>query len=228
MLQETNLDTNAFRFTAPKYSFIQHPANEPGKRGIALGFLDVLPARDIEGVPGTLILAKFLVSRSNRYSVPVQHRRLYRATTKKAIYKAKNAYRAWLASRDSILSPQETIQGKYNQYTLAEATASRLTKQDDHLRWRSHCTRIDNLLAGGCAKQAWNAAKRMACASGHLVDPPIQLEMKRVFFNSSLFPYVHHPTRTMIFGSMSHLLCHSAVVYTSSPGAFLGAWYHRA
>ncbi|KAH9269225.1 hypothetical protein BASA83_008717 [Batrachochytrium salamandrivorans] len=62
--------------------------------------------------------------------VPVQHRRLYRATTKKAICKAKNAYRAWLASRDSILSPQETIQG-------------------------------------GCAKQAWNAAKRMACASGH-------------------------------------------------------------
>ncbi|KAH6573284.1 hypothetical protein BASA60_006123 [Batrachochytrium salamandrivorans] len=99
--------------------------------------------------------------------VPVQHRRLYRATTKKAICKAKNAYRAWLASRDSILSPQETIQGKYNQYILAEATASRLTKQDDRLRWRSHCTRIDNLLAGGCAKQAWNAAKRMACASGH-------------------------------------------------------------
>ncbi|KAH6599370.1 hypothetical protein BASA50_003067 [Batrachochytrium salamandrivorans] len=60
-----------------------------------------------------------------------------------------------------------TIQGKYNQCILAEATASRLTKQDDHLRWRSHCTRIDNLLAGGCAKQAWNAAKRMACASGH-------------------------------------------------------------
>ncbi|KAH9268607.1 hypothetical protein BASA83_009239 [Batrachochytrium salamandrivorans] len=99
--------------------------------------------------------------------VPVQHRRLYRATTKKAIYKAKNAYRAWLASRDSILSSQETIQGKYNQYILAEATASRLTKQDDRLRWRSHCTRIDNLLAGGCEKQAWNAAKRMACASGH-------------------------------------------------------------
>ncbi|KAH6564155.1 hypothetical protein BASA62_008091 [Batrachochytrium salamandrivorans] len=99
--------------------------------------------------------------------VPVQHRRLYRATTKKAICKAKNAYRAWLASRDSILSSQETIQGKYNQYILAEATASRLTKQDDRLRWRSHCTRIDNLLAGGCAKQAWNAAKRMACASGH-------------------------------------------------------------
>ncbi|KAH6572782.1 hypothetical protein BASA60_006457 [Batrachochytrium salamandrivorans] len=88
-------------------------------------------------------------------------------TTKKAICKAKNAYRAWLASRDSILSPQETIQGKYNQYILAEAAASRLTKQDDRLRWRSHCTRIDNLLAGGCAKQAWNAAKRMACASGH-------------------------------------------------------------
>ncbi|KAH9263820.1 hypothetical protein BASA83_012746 [Batrachochytrium salamandrivorans] len=62
---------------------------------------------------------------------------------------------------------QEAIQGKYNQYILAEATASRLTKQDDRLRWRSHCTRIDNLLAGGCAKQAWNAAKRMACASGH-------------------------------------------------------------
>ncbi|KAH9268398.1 hypothetical protein BASA83_009397 [Batrachochytrium salamandrivorans] len=60
-----------------------------------------------------------------------------------------------------------TIQGKYNQCILAEATASRLTKQDDHLRWRSHCTHIDNLLAGGCAKQAWNAAKRMACASGH-------------------------------------------------------------
>ncbi|KAH6589440.1 hypothetical protein BASA50_010038 [Batrachochytrium salamandrivorans] len=99
--------------------------------------------------------------------VPVQHRRLYRATTKKAICKAKNAYRAWLASRNSILSPQETIQGKHNQYILAEATASRLTKQDDRLRWRSHCTRIDNLLAGGCAKQAWNAAKRMACASGH-------------------------------------------------------------
>ncbi|KAH6580870.1 hypothetical protein BASA61_009377, partial [Batrachochytrium salamandrivorans] len=99
--------------------------------------------------------------------VPVQHRQLYRATTKKAICKAKNAYRAWLASRNSILSPQETIQGKYNQYILAEATASRLTKQDDRLRWRSHCTRIDNLLAGGCAKQAWNAAKRMACASGH-------------------------------------------------------------
>ncbi|KAH6588787.1 hypothetical protein BASA50_010493 [Batrachochytrium salamandrivorans] len=58
MLQETNLDTNAFRFTAPKYSFIQHPANGPGKRGIALGFLAVLPAREIEGVPGTLILAK--------------------------------------------------------------------------------------------------------------------------------------------------------------------------
>ncbi|KAH9272993.1 hypothetical protein BASA83_004558, partial [Batrachochytrium salamandrivorans] len=34
MLQETNLDTNAFRFTAPKYSFIQHPASGPGKRGI--------------------------------------------------------------------------------------------------------------------------------------------------------------------------------------------------
>ncbi|KAH6601689.1 hypothetical protein BASA61_001893 [Batrachochytrium salamandrivorans] len=50
---------------------------------------------------------------------------------------------------------------------LQRLTASRLTKQDDRLRWRSHCTRIDNLLAGGCAKQAWNAAKRMACASGH-------------------------------------------------------------
>ncbi|KAH9270101.1 hypothetical protein BASA83_007776 [Batrachochytrium salamandrivorans] len=291
MLQETNLDTNAFRFTAPKYSFIQHPASGPGKRGIALGFLAVLPAREIEGVPGTLILAKVpglteqqvwtvgsiylgktdrqatlkLVERAlelatrdhnrpiiiggdwnaphatlqrkvsswgfglhvvsfsgskatfrgrtatARWSsidhfvsnlpdgcdsdtvtnrlldiinpntafsslsnlplidtpVPVQHRRLYRATTKKAICRTKNAYRAWLASRDSILSPQETIQGKYNQYILAEATASRLTKQDDRLRWRSHCTRIDNLLAGGCAKQAWNAAKRMACASGH-------------------------------------------------------------
>ncbi|KAH9263159.1 hypothetical protein BASA83_013508 [Batrachochytrium salamandrivorans] len=58
MLQETNLDTNAFRFTAPKYSFIQHLANGPGKRGIALGLLAVLPAREIEGVPGTLILAK--------------------------------------------------------------------------------------------------------------------------------------------------------------------------
>ncbi|KAH9265641.1 hypothetical protein BASA83_011042 [Batrachochytrium salamandrivorans] len=58
MLQETNLDTNAFRFTAPKYSFIQHPASGPGKRGIALGFLAVLPAREIESVPGTLILAK--------------------------------------------------------------------------------------------------------------------------------------------------------------------------
>ncbi|KAH9273085.1 hypothetical protein BASA83_004662 [Batrachochytrium salamandrivorans] len=99
--------------------------------------------------------------------VPVQHRRFYRETTKKAICKAKNAYRAWLASRDSILSTQETIQGKYNQYILAEATTSRLTKQNDRLRWRSHCTRIDNLLAGGCAKQAWNAAKRMACALGH-------------------------------------------------------------
>ncbi|KAH9251983.1 hypothetical protein BASA81_010077 [Batrachochytrium salamandrivorans] len=359
MLQETNLDTNAFRFTAPKYSFIQHPASGPGKRGIALGFLAVLPAREIEGVPGTLILAKVpglteqqvwtvgsiylgkndrqatlkLVERAlelatrdhnrpiiiggdwnaphatlqrkvsswgfglhvvsfsgskatfrgrtatarwssidhfvcnqaaralltsprvnrqpyisdhwpiyasllavpptppdvfiptfnpdrckelaptislcNQFSilanlpdgcdsdtvtnrlldiinpntafsslsnlplidtpVPVQHRRLYRATTKKAICKAKNAYRAWLASRNSILSSQETIQGKYNQYILAEATASRLTKQDDRLRWRSHCTRIDNLLAGGCAKQAWNAAKRMACASGHFL-----------------------------------------------------------
>ncbi|KAH6595622.1 hypothetical protein BASA50_005703 [Batrachochytrium salamandrivorans] len=359
MLQETNLNTNAFRFTALKYSFIQHPANGPGKRGIALGFLVVLPAREIEGVPGTLILAKVpglteqqvwtvgsiylgkndrqatlkLVERAlelatrdhnpqiiiggdwnaphatlqrkvsswgfglhvvsfpgskatfrgrtatarwssidhfvcnqaaralltsprvnrqpyisdhwpiyasllavpptppdvfiptfnpdrckelaptislcNQFSilanlpddcdsdtvtnrlldiinpntafsslsnlplidtpVPVQHRRLYRATTKKAICGAKNAYRAWLASRDSILSPQETIQGKYNQYILAEATASRLTKQDDRLRWRSHCTRIDNLLAGGCAKQAWNAAKRMACASGSLL-----------------------------------------------------------
>ncbi|KAH9245305.1 hypothetical protein BASA81_017214 [Batrachochytrium salamandrivorans] len=236
--------------------FIQHPASGPGKRGIALGFLAVLPAREIEGVPGTLILAKvpglteqqvwtvgsIYLGKTNRQAtlklveralelatrdhnrpiiiggdwnaphatlqrkvsswgfglhvvsfsgskatfrgrtatarwssidhfvytpVPVQHRRLYRATTKKAICRAKNAYRAWLASRDSILSPQETIQGKYNQYTLAEATASRLTKQDDRLRWRSHCTRIDNLLAGGCAKQAWNAAKRMACASGH-------------------------------------------------------------
>ncbi|KAH9246055.1 hypothetical protein BASA81_016419 [Batrachochytrium salamandrivorans] len=236
----------------------EHPANGPGKRGIALGFLVVLPAREIEGVPGTLILAKVpglteqqvwtvgsiylgkndrqatlkLVERAlelatrdhnpqiiiggdwnaphatlqrkvsswgfglhvvsfpgskatfrgrtatARWSsidhfvytpVPVQHRRLYRATTKKAICGAKNAYRAWLASRDSILSPQETIQGKYNQYILAEATASRLTKQDDRLRWRSHCTRIDNLLAGGCAKQAWNAAKRMACASGSLL-----------------------------------------------------------
>ncbi|KAH6591517.1 hypothetical protein BASA50_008693 [Batrachochytrium salamandrivorans] len=326
MLQETNLDTNAFRFTAPKYSFIQHSASGPGKRGIALGFLAVLPAREIESVPGTLILAKVpglteqqvwtvgsiylgktdrqatlkLVERAlelatrdhnrpiiigsdwnaphatlqrkvsswgfglhvvsfsgskatfrgrtatarwssidhfvcnqaaralltsprvnrqpckelaptislcNQFSilanlpdgcdsdtvtnrlldiinpntafsslsnlplidtpVPVQHRRLYRATTKKAICKAKNAYRAWLASRNSILSSQEAIQGKYNQYILAEATASRLTKQDDRLRWRSHCTRIDNLLAGGCAKQAWNAAKRMACASEH-------------------------------------------------------------
>ncbi|KAH9273771.1 hypothetical protein BASA83_003764 [Batrachochytrium salamandrivorans] len=291
----------AARFTAPKYSFIQHPANGLGKRGIALGFLAVLPAREIEGVPGTLILAKapglteqtgvdcwvhipgqrndrqatlklveraleiatrdhnrpiiiggdwnaphatlqrkvsswgfglhvvsfsgskatfrgrtatarckelaLTISLCNQFTilanlpddcdsdtvtnrlldiinpntafsslsnlplidtpVPVQHRRLYRATTKKAICKAKNAYRAWLASRNSILSPQETIQGKYNQYILAEATASRLTKQDDRLRWRSHCTRIDNLLAGGCAKQAWNAAKRMACASGH-------------------------------------------------------------
>ncbi|KAH9274633.1 hypothetical protein BASA83_002818 [Batrachochytrium salamandrivorans] len=107
------------------------------------------------------------VSTANHTPVPVQHRRLYRATTKKTICKAKNAYRAWLASRNSILSSQETIQGKYNQYMLAEATASRLTKQDDRLRWRSHCTRIDNLLADGCAKQAWNAAKRMACASGH-------------------------------------------------------------
>ncbi|KAH9268706.1 hypothetical protein BASA83_009189 [Batrachochytrium salamandrivorans] len=35
-----------------------HPASGPGKRGIALGFLAVLPAREIEGVPGTLILAK--------------------------------------------------------------------------------------------------------------------------------------------------------------------------
>ncbi|KAH9251587.1 hypothetical protein BASA81_010495 [Batrachochytrium salamandrivorans] len=303
MLQETNLDTNAFRFTAPKYSFIQHPASGPGKRGIALGFLAVLPAREIEGVPGTLILAKVpglteqqvwtvgsiylgktdrqatlkLVERAlelatrdhnrpiiiggdwnaphatlqrkvsswgfglhvvsfsgskatfrgrtatarwssidhfvcnqaaralltsprvNRQPYISDHWPIYasllavpptppdvfiptfnpilqyqsntvgciEATTKKAICKAKNAYRAWLASRDSILSSQETIQGKYNQYILAEATASRLTKQDDRLRWRSHCTRIDNLLAGGCAKQAWNAAKRMACASGH-------------------------------------------------------------
>ncbi|KAH6595700.1 hypothetical protein BASA50_005656 [Batrachochytrium salamandrivorans] len=379
MLQETNLDTNAFRFTAPKYSFIQHPANGPGKRGIALGFLAVLPAREIEGVPGTLILAKVpglteqqvwtvgsiylgkndcqatlkLVGRAlelatrdhnrpiiiggdwnaphatlqrkvsswgfglhvvsfsgskatfrgrtatarwssiehfvcnqaaralltsprvnrqpyisdhwpiyasllavpptppdvfiptfnpvrckelaptislcNQFSilanlpddcdsdtvtnrlldiinpntafsslsnlplidtpVPVQHRRLYRATTKKAICRAKNAYRAWLASRDSILSPQETIQGKYNQYILAEATASRLTKQDDRLRWRSHCTRIDNLLAGGCAKQAWNAAKRMACASGHSCRSSNPIRNEGVFFNSSPFPY---------------------------------------
>ncbi|KAH9244226.1 hypothetical protein BASA81_018385 [Batrachochytrium salamandrivorans] len=66
MLQETNLDTNAFRFTAPKYSFIQHPASGPGKRGIALGFLAVLPAREIEGVPGTLILAKVPGLTSNR------------------------------------------------------------------------------------------------------------------------------------------------------------------
>ncbi|KAH9244464.1 hypothetical protein BASA81_018133 [Batrachochytrium salamandrivorans] len=168
MLQETNLDTNAFRFTAPKYSFIQHPASGPGKRGIALGFLAVLPAREIEGVPGTLILAKvpglteqqILQYQSNTVGCIEQPPRRLSA-------EAKNAYRAWLASRDSILSPQETIQGKYNQYILAEATASRLTKQDDRLRWRSHCTRIDNLLAGGCAKQAWNAAKRMACASGH-------------------------------------------------------------
>ncbi|KAH9256561.1 hypothetical protein BASA81_005253 [Batrachochytrium salamandrivorans] len=36
----------------------EHPASGPGKRGIALGFLAVLPAREIEGVPGTLILAK--------------------------------------------------------------------------------------------------------------------------------------------------------------------------
>ncbi|KAH9263240.1 hypothetical protein BASA83_013407 [Batrachochytrium salamandrivorans] len=173
MLQETNLDTNAFRFTAPKYSFIQHPANGPGKRGIALRFLAVLPAREIEGVPGTLILAKVpglteqqrkvsswgfglhvvsfsgskatfrgrtatarwssidhfvsnlpdgcdsdtvtnrlldIINPNTAFSslsnlplidtpVPVQHRRLYRATTKKAICKAKNAYRAWLASR---------------------------------------------------------------------------------------------------------------------------------
>ncbi|KAH9263198.1 hypothetical protein BASA83_013456 [Batrachochytrium salamandrivorans] len=42
------------------------PSHGPGKRGIALGFLAVLPAREIEGVPGTLILAKVLVSRSNR------------------------------------------------------------------------------------------------------------------------------------------------------------------
>ncbi|KAH6576990.1 hypothetical protein BASA62_001100 [Batrachochytrium salamandrivorans] len=379
MLQETNLDTNAFRFTAPKYSFIQHPASGPGKRGIALGFLAVLPAREIEGVPGTLILAKVpglteqqvwtvgsiylgkndrqatlkLVERAlelatrdhnrpiiiggdwnaphatlqrkvsswgfglhvvsfsgskatfrgrtatarwssidhfvcnqaaralltsprvnrqpyisdhwpiyasllavpptppdvfiptfnpdrckelaptislcNQFSilanlpddcdsdtvtnrlldiinpntafsslsnlplidtpVPVQHRRLYRATTKKAICRAKNAYRAWLASRDSILSSQETIQGKYNQYILAEATASRLTKQDDRLRWRSHCTRIDNLLAGGCAKQAWNAAKRMACASGHSCRSSNPIRNEGVFFNSSPFPY---------------------------------------
>ncbi|KAH9271187.1 hypothetical protein BASA83_006732 [Batrachochytrium salamandrivorans] len=136
MLQETNLDTNAFRFTAPKYSFIQHPASGPGKRGIALGFLAVLPAREIEGVPGTLILAKVpwshgatanfpdgcdsdtvtnrlldIINPNTAFSslsnlplidtpVPVQHRRLYRATTKKAICKAKNAYRAWLASRN--------------------------------------------------------------------------------------------------------------------------------
>ncbi|KAH9257168.1 hypothetical protein BASA81_004721 [Batrachochytrium salamandrivorans] len=243
MLQETNLDTNAFRFTAPKYSFIQHPASGPGKRGIALGFLAVLPAREIEGVPGTLILAKVpglteqqvwtvgsiylgkndrqatlklveraleLATRDHNRPIIIggdwnaPHATLQRkvsswgfglhvvsfsgskttfrgrtatarwssidhfvSTTKKAICKAKNAYQAWLASRNSILSPQETIQGKYNQYILAEAAASRLTKQDDRLQWRSHCTRIDNLLAGGCAKQAWNAAKRMACASGH-------------------------------------------------------------
>ncbi|KAH6599926.1 hypothetical protein BASA50_002667 [Batrachochytrium salamandrivorans] len=286
MLQETNLDTNAFRFTAPKYSFIQHPASGPGKRGIALGFLAVLPAREIEGVPGTLILAKVpglteqqvwtvgsiylgkndrqatlkLVERAlelatrdhNRPIIiggdwnaphatlqrkvsswgfglhvvsfsgskphsgvalpqqanppddcdsdtvtnrlldiinpntafsslsnlplidtptPVQHRRLYRATTKKAICSAKNAYRAWLASRDSILSHQETIQGKYNQYILAEATASRLTKQDDRLRWRSHCTRIDNLLAGGCAKQASHSMRLAEAGEGHSLDP---------------------------------------------------------
>ncbi|KAH9273677.1 hypothetical protein BASA83_004010 [Batrachochytrium salamandrivorans] len=253
MLQETNLDTNAFRFTAPKYSFIQHPATGPGKRGIALGFLAVLPAREIEGVPGTLILAKvpglteqqrkvsswgfglhvvsfsgskatfrgrtatarwssidhfvcnqaaraLLTSpRVNRQPYISDHWPIYASLLavpptppdvfiptfnpilqyqfnivgcieqppRRLSAEAKNAYRAWLASRDSILSPQETIQGKYNQYILAEATASRLTKQDDRLRWRSHCTRIDNLLAGGCAKQAWNAAKRMACASGH-------------------------------------------------------------
>ncbi|KAH9270662.1 hypothetical protein BASA83_007271 [Batrachochytrium salamandrivorans] len=274
MLQETNLDTNAFRFTAPKYSFIQHPASGPGKRGIALGFLAVLPAREIEGVPGTLILAKvpglteqqvwtvgsIYLGKTNRQATlklveralelatrdhnrpiiiggdwnaphatlqrkvsswgfglhvvsfsgfkatfrgrtatarwssidhfvcnqaaqalltsPRVNRQPYSSTSsapsacieqppRRPICRAKDAYRAWLASRNSILSPQETIQGKYNQYILAEATASRLTKQDDRLRWRSHCTRIDNLLAGGCAKQAWNAAKRMACASGH-------------------------------------------------------------
>ncbi|KAH9266467.1 hypothetical protein BASA83_010585 [Batrachochytrium salamandrivorans] len=230
------------------YSIISlHPApsSGPGKRGIALGFLAVLPAREIEGVPGTLILAKvpglteqqrkvsswgfglhvvsfsgskatfrgshchskwssidhFVCNQAARtlltsprvnrqpYSVPVQHRRLYRATTKKAICRAKNAYRAWLAIKSSILSPQETIQGKYNQYILAEATASRLTKQDDRLRWRSHCTRIDNLLAGGCAKQTWNAANAWHVPRDTLVDLLIQLEMKRVFFNSSPFPY---------------------------------------
>ncbi|KAH9269604.1 hypothetical protein BASA83_008253 [Batrachochytrium salamandrivorans] len=255
MLQETNLDNNAFRFTAPKYSFIQHPANGPGKRGIALGFLAVLPAREIEGVPGTLILAKvpglteqqvwtvgsiYLGKTDRQATLKLVERALELATRDhnrpiiiggdwnaphatlqrkvsswgfglhvvsfsgskatfrgrtatarcrllitlsilqyqsntvgcieqppRGICRAKNAYRAWLASRNSILSPQETIQGRYNQYILAEATASRRTKQDDRLRWRSHCTRIDNLLAGGCAKQAWNAAKRMACASGH-------------------------------------------------------------
>ncbi|KAH9268489.1 hypothetical protein BASA83_009332 [Batrachochytrium salamandrivorans] len=284
-----------------------HPASGPGKRGIALGFLAVLPAREIEGVPGTLILAKVpglteqqrkvsswgfglhvvsfsgskatfrgrtatarwssidhfvcnqaaralltsprvnrqpyisdhwpiyasllavpptppdvfiptfnpdrckelapTISLCNQFSilanlpddcdsdtvtnrlldiinpntafsslsnlplidtpVPVNTVGCIEQPPRRLSAEAKNAYRAWLASRDSILSPQETIQGKYNQYILAEATASRLTKQDDRLRWRSHCTRIDNLLAGGCAKQAWNAAKRMACASGH-------------------------------------------------------------
>ncbi|KAH9269501.1 hypothetical protein BASA83_008451 [Batrachochytrium salamandrivorans] len=108
--------------------FIQHPASGPGKRGIALGFLAVLPAREIEGVPGTLIRqgswshgAQILQYQSTSSVVSSNHQEGY--------LQAKNAYRAWLASRDSIES-QETIQG-------------------------------------GCAKQAWNAAKRMACASGH-------------------------------------------------------------
>ncbi|KAH9268808.1 hypothetical protein BASA84_000040 [Batrachochytrium salamandrivorans] len=127
------------------------------------------------------------------YSSTSQHRRLYRATTKKAICRAKNAYRAWLASRDSILSPQEPYKVSTTN-TLAEATASRLTKQD-RLRWRSHCTRIDNLLAGGCAKQAWNAAKRMACASGHSCrsSNPIRNEEGVLQFQP-LFPY-HAPEK---------------------------------
>ncbi|KAH6570870.1 hypothetical protein BASA60_007476 [Batrachochytrium salamandrivorans] len=93
-----------------------------------------------------------------------------------AIYKAKMQNRAWLASRRPLFESPGNHTGSHNQYTLAEATASRLTSRMITCG-RSHCTRIDKLLAGGvvkagdeCCRNAWHGARDIL-----VVDPqPIQ------------------------------------------------------
>ncbi|KAH9273904.1 hypothetical protein BASA83_003899 [Batrachochytrium salamandrivorans] len=113
MLQETNLDTNAFRFTAQN---IVSSSTQPADLASVVSLLANLPDDcDSDTVTNRLL---DIINPNTAFSslsnlplidtpVPVQHRRLYRATTKKAICRAKNAYRAWLASRDSILSPRK-------------------------------------------------------------------------------------------------------------------------